>query len=126
MKRTAQDHLDWMFEREDQTLETWETPLVATFIESTTVVTRRLNNHRISYLEFEGPLGGDRGEVKRVIAGEYQSLTIEKELIQLQIVWQEDGTANTAQLDFFQNAVDESSVRNVCSDVWGLRILPLR
>lgn len=124
--RAAKDHLDWMFEQDDQTLQTWETPLVASFVEPMTVPTQRLNDHRIAYLDREGPLGGDRGEVTRVISGEYQQLTIRKESIRLKIAWRWDESTNTAQLDFYRNAADESSRRDVNDDGWRLRISPLR
>lgn len=124
--RAAKDHLDWMFEQDDQTLQTWETPLVASFVEPMTVPTQRLNNHRIAYLDREGPLGGDRGEVKRLISGEYQPLTLRQESIRLKIAWRWGESTNTAQLDFYRNAADESSRRDVNGDGWRLRISPLR
>lgn len=42
---------------------------------ATTVVARRLTDHRIGYLEEEGPLSGGRGEVLRIDAGTYQTVT---------------------------------------------------
>lgn len=123
--RATNDHLDWMFEQENQTLETWETPLIATFIEPIVVVTQRLNDHRIAYLDLEGSLGGDRGDVKRVIAGKYEPLKIDKERIQLRIIWQDKDSTNTAKLDFFRNEIGESSLRDRSGDVYRLRISPL-
>src|SRR5438309_936167 len=35
------------------------------------VVAEQLADHRIAYLELEGPLSGDRGEVIRVLSGAY-------------------------------------------------------
>lgn len=123
--RTAKDHLDWMFEQDNQTLETWETPLIATLIEPIVVVTQRLNDHRIAYLDWEGSLGGDRGEVKRVIAGKYERLKIGKERIQLRIIWRDKDSTNTAQLDFFQDEIGVSSLRDPGGDVYRLQIAPL-
>jgi hypothetical protein len=37
------------------------------------VAAARLGDHRLDYLEFEGPLSGDRGTVVRVAAGTYRS-----------------------------------------------------
>jgi hypothetical protein len=34
----------------------------------------RLGDHRIEYLEIEGPIGGNRGEVRRIVAGEYENV----------------------------------------------------
>lgn len=35
---------------------------------------RRLPNHRTAYLEYEGEISGGRGEVERVMAGDFQWL----------------------------------------------------
>jgi hypothetical protein len=42
-----------------------------------TVGAERLGDHRIEYLHEEGPLGGNRGEVRRVEAGTYQEVARE-------------------------------------------------
>lgn len=57
-----------MLER-DGVLMTWrlsELPAASAPIAAT-----RLDDHRIDYLDYEGPISGDRGEVRRVDAGEY-------------------------------------------------------
>ena len=41
---------------------------------TTCVPATRLPNHRLDYLEYEGPLSGDRGEVHRIDAGAYELL----------------------------------------------------
>jgi hypothetical protein len=38
------------------------------------IVAVRLAEHRLEYLDYEGPVSGDRGEVRRVDGGEYTSL----------------------------------------------------
>jgi hypothetical protein len=38
------------------------------------VVATRLADHRIDYLHEEGPLTGDRGEVRRIDAGTYETV----------------------------------------------------
>jgi hypothetical protein len=40
---------------------------------------QQLGDHRIAYLEFEGPLTGGRGSVIRIDAGSYRELTGEKQ-----------------------------------------------
>ena len=73
-------HWDFMLEREG-VLWTWtlET-LPATWREqcglsyddaSVEVMALRLGDHRLEYLEYEGPVSGDRGNVERVAAGEF-------------------------------------------------------
>lgn len=64
-------HYDLMLE-EDGKLLTWalaELPRVGLQIQAV-----RLPDHRLGYLEYEGPISGDGGEVRRVDAGEYLSL----------------------------------------------------
>jgi hypothetical protein len=44
---------------------------------SETVPATRLAEHRLAYLEYEGPISGDRGEVRRAAAGEFAWKTCE-------------------------------------------------
>jgi hypothetical protein len=37
------------------------------------IVVERLPDHRMAYLDYEGPLSGGRGSVSRCLAGEYRS-----------------------------------------------------
>ncbi len=65
-------HWDLMLER-DGVLRTWslpENPWPAS--EAITLSVERLADHRILYLDYEGPLSGDRGDVERVAAGEFE------------------------------------------------------
>jgi hypothetical protein len=39
-----------------------------------TVVARRIGDHRLAYLDYEGAVGGDRGTVQRVDAGTYDEI----------------------------------------------------
>jgi hypothetical protein len=38
------------------------------------VAAEQLADHRLDYLDFEGPVSGDRGSVTRVAAGQYELL----------------------------------------------------
>ena len=60
------DHWDLMLQRGGQ-LVTWalaDEPRVGTVMEAL-----KLSDHRLKYLEYEGPISGDRGEVHRVASG---------------------------------------------------------
>jgi len=46
-----------------------------------TVATVRLPDHRLAYLEFEGPLSGNRGEVHPCDRGDYKLLTQQEEIL---------------------------------------------
>jgi hypothetical protein len=65
----SEPHFDLMFESaDDSLLATWranEWP-----IHHGSVLTK-LADHRRAYLDYEGPLTGDRGSVKRVTAGTF-------------------------------------------------------
>jgi len=65
-----ESHYDLMLEQKGKLL-TWaisERPRPGLKITAT-----RLPDHRLAYLDYEGPISGDRGEVIRVDAGEYVS-----------------------------------------------------
>jgi hypothetical protein len=63
-------HWDLMLE-DDGVLLTWSLLELPTPGGRATVATR-LENHRLAYLDYEGPLSGQRGSVSRVDAGEFQ------------------------------------------------------
>lgn len=64
------DHYDFMLEAEG-TLKTWTVP--ALDWEAELPVTQN-TDHRLEYLEYEGPISGERGEVRRVEGGIYEVL----------------------------------------------------
>ena len=49
------------------------------------LVITRLPDHRPLYLDYEGPISGDRGQVKRVLAGTIQWRIFEQDLLVLTI-----------------------------------------
>lgn len=61
-------HFDLMLER-DGALWTWALPELP--VAGQAVWGRRLDDHRLAYLDYEGPISGDRGAVRRIAAGEY-------------------------------------------------------
>jgi DNA polymerase Ligase (LigD) len=67
--RWAGIHWDVMLER-DGALRTWaiDSPLAS----GETFAARPLPDHRLAYLDYEGPVSGDRGEVRRVGRGVYR------------------------------------------------------
>lgn len=62
-------HWDLMLEA-GQVLKTWA--LETAPRPGTTVRARQLPDHRRVYLDYEGPISGDRGAVRRVDRGDYQ------------------------------------------------------
>lgn len=65
------DHFDWMFEGESG-LQTWSTPRALRRDGDDAIAATELPLHRTAYLEYEGPVSGDRGTVRRVEAGRFR------------------------------------------------------
>lgn len=42
-----------------------------------------LPDHRLMYLDYEGVVSGDRGSVKRIIAGTYEPISVDPEVMAL-------------------------------------------
>ncbi len=71
-------HWDWMFEV-DGVLETWASPPLDALFDvdqnaTISVNCQRLADHRLKYLDYSGPVEGDRGSVERMICGTYDFL----------------------------------------------------
>jgi DNA polymerase Ligase (LigD) len=64
-------HWDLMLEAGGQ-LRTWA--IVAPIAFDVDLPARDLADHRLAYLDYEGPVSGNRGSVRRVERGEYQVL----------------------------------------------------
>lgn len=64
------DHYDLLLEIPG-TLLSWELS-VKPFQQDGTTIGRQLPNHRLLYLDYQGPLTGNRGQVEQVFVGELQ------------------------------------------------------
>jgi hypothetical protein len=62
-------HWDLMLEA-GESLRTWELDAVPT--PGATVFAAPLPAHRLDYLDYEGPISGDRGTVRRIVCGTYE------------------------------------------------------
>lgn len=65
------EHWDLMLEHQG-TLLTWQLLSEPQGLESLPIAARRIENHRLAYLDYEGPISGNRGNVRRVEAGDVQ------------------------------------------------------
>ncbi len=81
-------HFDWMFEI-DGKLRTWATAPAERFSGQFVLAAKRLAEHRVHYLDFEGDIGGDRGTVRRVLAGEYHEVENREERFLMKVRWTE-------------------------------------
>ncbi len=64
-------HYDLMLERGDA-LATWA--IDEQIVRDRILPARRLGAHRVAYLDYEGPISGDRGVVRRLDRGFYEPL----------------------------------------------------
>ncbi|HVJ84098.1 MAG TPA: DNA polymerase ligase N-terminal domain-containing protein [Caulifigura sp.] len=76
-------HWDLMLEA-DGTLRTWRLGTVPAA--SVTTPCEQLADHRHAYLEYEGPVSGGRGCVKRVMAGDYDILETTSDVLRFRLV----------------------------------------
>ncbi len=70
--KTETDHYDFMIE-DQQELLTWRVlqPDLEKLINGQQITATRINNHRREYLDFEGPISCDRGQVAIFDQGSY-------------------------------------------------------
>lgn len=89
------DHWDLMLRDGDELL-TWaieRNPTVETCSQGT-----RLPNHRLKYLNYEGPISDDRGVVRRVVSGQFHWLQkTDDDNWTVELVW-DDETVMTCSL----------------------------
>jgi hypothetical protein len=67
-KTAGGEHWDLMLEHGDL-LATWQLLREPVDRASLPIPAKRIGGHRKAYLDYEGPIGGDRGHVRRVDAG---------------------------------------------------------
>ncbi len=65
------EHWDLMLER-DEALLTWQLPREPVDESSLPIRAEKLGDHRKAYLDYEGPVSGGRGSVRRVDAGTFE------------------------------------------------------
>ena len=75
-------HWDFMLENE-AVLRTWRLARPPT--ESRPVVADSIADHRLAYLDYEGPVSGDRGTVVTFDRGEYSWLTEDANVIEVDL-----------------------------------------
>jgi DNA polymerase Ligase (LigD) len=75
-------HWDFMLEAGD-CLRTWavDAPIIA----EVTLPARGLPNHRRAYLDYEGPVSGQRGSVRRVAEGTFQTIVWSDEYVRVRL-----------------------------------------
>ena len=77
LRHSARDgvHWDLMLDR-GPTLATWRLLRAPHATDPNPIPAQPIGDHRRDYLDFEGPLSGDRGRVDRYDAGTYQAIAV--------------------------------------------------
>jgi len=75
-------HWDFMLEAA-ATLRTWA--LDAPIVVGVPQPARSLPDHRAAYLDYEGPISGDRGTVRRIDRGEFSPISWTPDLIRVRL-----------------------------------------
>jgi hypothetical protein len=75
-------HWDFMLEV-GEVLRTWA--IDAAIVSGQNLTARALSDHRKVYLDYEGPISGDRGSVRRVDAGTFRVLIWEQDHVRVEV-----------------------------------------
>jgi len=108
----------------DGSLRTWATEPITNLDQATEVAATRLPNHRLHYLSFEGEISGDRGTVRRILAGTFTAEDVSVDGLCATIRWSDsNGQSQSRQLEFYRNLTgirssDEAEMR----EPWCLRL----
>lgn len=79
-------HLDWFFAvnpNPDKPLLTWSTPIH--WSPESDLAVWRLPDHRARYLDYDGDLSGDRGQVQRLVSGTYQLVALDAKRMEFRV-----------------------------------------
>lgn len=105
-------HWDFMLEREG-VLKTWTVPEpIRPGIDSPA---RQLTDHRLVYLDYEGPISGGRGTVCRIARGDYDEMVWDNDEIRVRL----NGTQLKGEV--WLRRVDSVGLGNVTSEEAGWR-----
>jgi hypothetical protein len=107
-------HWDWMFEWGDR-LRTWAADVEVRA--GMTSAVRRLADHRLAYLDYEGPVSGDRGRVRRVDRGTFRPLVWEEERVSVRL----KGSRYRGQLDLWSETSERAGEGSL-ERIWYLRL----
>lgn len=100
-------HYDLMLEEENH-LQTWR---LSKNLNANLFIAERIQDHRMDYLDYEGPISGDRGSVKRIDRGTYKISAWTEEFILLEL----DG----------QSFKGDLNLDRLGPDTWGGTFIPL-
>lgn len=77
-------HWDFLLER-DGVLQSWRLSRLPRPDSSDAIPAEELPDHRLAYLEYEGPVSGNRGHVVRVDQGDYEVTARQEEGLEIML-----------------------------------------
>jgi len=104
-------HFDWMFDN-GRSLWTWATEPLPNVETVGPVPAIRLADHRRDYLEYQGTLTGNRGEVSRVEAGDFVLVTDSDECFQFLVQGVRCGVLTFQRVEAAESAERSDSLWN--------------
>ncbi|TWT53448.1 hypothetical protein Pla22_10770 [Rubripirellula amarantea] len=125
--RTAESHLDWMFEQSKATsLLTFSTTEVGSWDSAFELKAFSLPDHRSIYLDYEGPIGHDRGAVQQVIAGTFAWLENHDDRKVMNLQWSKSDEANLGEPKSASVRFQRISLREDpgSCETWSVSFLP--
>jgi hypothetical protein len=114
--RRGGDHFDWMFQS-DSCLATWATAKRLSVDQKAETGAIRLPDHRITYLDYEGSVSGDRGTVARVESGGFRLISASPDRFEIQTFGDRSGVLAICRVKAFRTfIVGDDGYRTWCGD----------
>lgn len=97
------DHYDFMLEV-GEALATWQTACNCLDLrEGESSPARKLPDHRLAYLTYQGPVSGGRGQVRRVCQGTFETLVDDRRRLVVHL----DAPDGPARFELVRNTSDD-------------------
>ena len=106
-------HWDFMLEQGDVLL-TWALEIEPDIVDEQ--IARKLDDHRLAYLDYEGPVSGNRGSVTRWDSGNYKSLEQSEDRLLIDA----QGNRLAGQIELIRDSNPQASGRS--DQPWRIRI----
>jgi hypothetical protein len=103
-------HWDFMLEAGNG-LRTWSTD--APIEHGCEILARSRTDHRLDYLSYEGPISGDRGSVRRIAEGVFQTIAWEPGHIRVKLL----GSQLVGEVDLYRSGSD-----SMVGSTWKFRL----
>lgn len=110
----------------EESLQTWATEPINQFDRRIELTGKRLSDHRIEYLDFEGDVSGDRGTVTRVLTGTLQVIEAVTDRFVGQMSWEIQTQLEFAFVVCQRIMVDSALSRDETREDWSLLFSPGR